>query len=155
MAKKNITPLKAGMPAPDFSLPDQDGNIVSLQDFAGKKLVLYFYPEDDTPTCTTQACNLRDNIHMLRAAGYTLIGVSPDTPASHRKFIAKYTLNFPLLADEDRVMCNAYGVWAEKEMYGRRYMGVLRTTFIIDEHGIIADVITYVLSKKHTEQILG
>lgn len=152
---KNTTHLTAGMAAPDFSLPDQDGRIVSLKDFAGQKLVIYFYPQDNTPTCTTQACNLRDNMHLLRAAGYTLLGVSPDTPASHRKFIAKQGLNFPLLADEDKTMVNAYGVWAEKQMYGRTYMGVLRTTFLIDGAGIITEVISDVESKRHAEQILG
>ncbi len=152
---KSTTHLTAGMPAPDFSLPDQDGKLVSLKDFAGQKLVIYFYPQDNTPTCTTQACNLRDNMHLLRAAGYTLIGVSPDTPASHRKFIAKQGLNFPLLADEDKTMVNAYGVWAEKQMYGKTYMGVLRTTFLIDGQGIITEVISAVESKRHAEQILG
>jgi thioredoxin-dependent peroxiredoxin len=151
----STTHLTAGMAAPDFSLPDQDGNLVSLKDFAGKKLVLYFYPQDNTPTCTTQACNLRDNMDMLRAAGYSLLGISPDTPASHRKFIAKHGLNFPLLADEDKTMLAAYGVWAEKSMYGRSYMGVLRTTFLVDAHGILTDVISKVESKRHSEQILG
>lgn len=152
---KNITHLTAGMAAPAFSLPDQDGKRVSLQDFAGKKLVLYFYPQDNTPTCTNQACNLRDNLHMLTAAGYHVVGVSPDTEVSHRKFIAKQGLNFPLLADVDKAMVEAYGVWAEKQMYGKTYMGVLRTTFLIDEQGIITEVISNVESKRHAEQILG
>ncbi len=144
-----------GEKAPDFREKDQDGNWVKLSDFRGSKLVLYFYPQDATPTCTTQACNLRDNYEALLKQGYKILGVSPDDEKSHRKFIAKYELPFPLLADTERRMIEAYGVWGEKKMYGRTYMGVFRTTFVIDEKGKILEVISKVKSKDHTSQILG
>ncbi|GAA4439193.1 thioredoxin-dependent thiol peroxidase [Ravibacter arvi] len=144
-----------GEKAPDFREKDQDGNWVKLSDFRGSKLVLYFYPQDATPTCTTQACNLRDNYEALLKQGYKILGVSPDDEKSHRKFIAKYELPFPLLADTERRMIEAYGVWGEKKMYGRTYMGVFRTTFVIDEKGKILEIISKVKSKDHTSQILG
>lgn len=144
-----------GEKAPAFKEKDQDGNWVTLSDFKGKKLVLYFYPKDSTPTCTTQACNLRDNYEQLLAKGYRVLGVSVDDEKSHRKFIAKHNLPFSLLADTEHRMVNAYGVWGEKKMYGHTFMGVFRTTFVIDEKGRIAEVITKVKSKDHAGQISG
>lgn len=144
-----------GEKAPDFKEKDQDGNWVKLSGFKGTKLVLYFYPKDSTPTCTTQACNLRDNYEQLLAKGYKVVGVSVDDEKSHRKFIAKHSLPFPLLADTEHRMVNAYGVWGEKKMYGHTFMGVFRTTFVIDEKGRIAEVITKVKSKDHANQIGG
>jgi peroxiredoxin Q/BCP len=146
---------KIGKPAPDFSAPDQDGKIRTLEEFRGKKLVLYFYPEDDTPTCTVEACDLRDNYKKLLKEGYTVLGVSPDAPKKHKKFIAKYKLPFDLLSDEDLTICKTYKVWDWKTLFGRTYMGVLRTTFIIDEKGVIEEIIAKVQSKRHSEQILG
>lgn len=150
-----MSELKIGTKAPEFSAPNQNGEVKSLSDFAGKKLVLYFYPKDDTPGCTKQACNLRDNYDQLINAGYQVIGVSPDNEAKHQKFIAKYDLPFDLLADTDQTICNAYGVWVEKSMYGRQYMGVARTTFVIDENGLIQEIIEKVKVAEHTEQIMG
>jgi peroxiredoxin Q/BCP len=147
-------PLKPGDPAPDFETRDQDGNPVRLSDFRGKKVVLYFYPKDDTPGCTAEACDLRDNYDRLLAQGYAVLGVSVDDEKSHRKFIQKFNLPFPLLADTDQKLVNAYGVWVEKNMYGRTYMGTARKTFVIDEAGVIADVIEKVDTKNHTSQIL-
>ncbi len=147
--------LAVGEKAPDFKEKDQDGNWVKLSDFKGTKLVLYFYPKDSTPTCTTQACNLRDNYEQLLAKGYKVVGVSVDDEKSHRKFIAKHDLPFPLLADTEHRMVNAYGVWGEKKMYGHTFMGVFRTTFVIDEKGRISEVITKVKSKDHAGQIGG
>lgn len=144
-----------GEKAPAFKEKDQDGNWVTLSDFKGKKLVLYFYPKDSTPTCTTQACNLRDNYEQLLAKGYRVLGVSVDDEKSHRKFIAKHNLPFSLLADTEHRMVEAYGVWGEKKMYGHTFMGVFRTTFVIDEKGRIAEVITKVKSKDHAGQISG
>lgn len=146
--------LKIGDKAPEFSAKDQNGNTLSLSDFAGKKVVLYFYPKDDTSGCTAQACNLRDNLPALAAAGYQVVGVSIDNEKSHQKFIAKYNLNFPLIADTDQALVQAYGVWKEKSMYGKKYMGTVRTTFIIDENGIISDIIDKVVTADHTRQIL-
>lgn len=143
-----------GDKAPAFSGINQKGNTVSLADYAGKKLVLYFYPKDDTPGCTAQACNLTDNHKALQAQGYEVLGVSPDTDRKHQKFIDKYNLTFDLLADTEKETIQAYGVWVEKSMYGRQYMGVARTTFIIDEKGMIEDVIEKVKTKEHTAQIL-
>jgi len=145
----------AGDKAPDFKEKDQDGNWVKLSDFRGSKLVLYFYPKDATPTCTTQACNLRDNYQQLLAKGYKVVGVSVDDEKSHQKFIAKHGLPFPLLADTEHRMVNAFGVWGEKKMYGRTFMGIFRTTFVIDEEGRICEVITKVKSKEHATQIAG
>jgi thioredoxin-dependent peroxiredoxin len=144
-----------GDKAPAFSGRNQKGDTISLADYAGKKLVLYFYPKDDTPGCTAQACNLTDNHKALKEQGYEILGVSPDTEKKHQKFIDKYNLTFDLLADTEKETIQAYGVWVEKSMYGRQYMGVARTTFIIDENGLIADVIEKVKTKEHTAQILG
>lgn len=147
--------LQQGDPAPNFHAKDQDGNAISLSDFKGKKLVLYFYPKDDTPGCTAQACDLRDNYHSMLAQGYAVVGVSVDDERSHRKFIEKYELPFPLIADTDHAVVDAYGVWVEKNMYGRKYMGTARTTFVINEGGRIEEVISKVKTKAHTEQILS
>lgn len=147
--------LSTGNKAPDFQGKDQNGNEIHLSDFKGKKLVLYFYPKDDTPGCTAQACNLRDNISALSAAGYHVLGVSGDDEKSHQKFINKYSLNFPLLADTDHKVAEAYGVWQEKSMYGKKYMGVVRNTFVIDENGMIAQIVDKVKTDDHTAQILG
>lgn len=146
--------LTTGDPAPPFEANDQDGKPVRLSDFAGKKLVLYFYPKDDTPGCTAEACDLRDNYHRLLAQGYAVLGVSTDDEKSHQKFIKKYALPFPLLADTNQKIVNDYGVWVEKNMYGRTYMGTARTTFLIDEQGVISDIIQKVDTKNHTSQIL-
>ncbi|MGQ1947713.1 thioredoxin-dependent thiol peroxidase [Geofilum sp. OHC36d9] len=149
-----MTHLKEGMKAPDFSGTNQSGALISLSDFKGKKVVLYFYPKDNTSGCTAEACNLNDNYHSFLDNGYEVIGVSPDSEASHQKFIDKYQLQFNLIADTEKKILEAYGVWAEKKMYGRTYMGVLRTTFIIDEQGIIESIISKVNTKNHTAQIL-
>ena len=146
--------LQTGDTAPDFSAPNQHGDTVSLADFRGKKVVLYFYPKDDTPGCTAQSCNLRDNYTELQQAGYEVIGISGDGVKSHDKFATKYELPFTLVADEDKSINEAYGVWKEKSMYGRKYMGTARTTFIIDEEGKITDIIEKVKTKEHTAQIL-
>ncbi|MBC8155284.1 MAG: thioredoxin-dependent thiol peroxidase [Bacteroidetes bacterium] len=146
--------LKPGDPAPDFATHDQRGNPIRLSDYRGKKVVLYFYPKDDTPGCTAQACDLRDNYAELKKAGYDVLGVSIDGEKSHQKFITKYELPFTLLADTDKQVVEAYGVWVEKSMYGRTYMGTARTTFLIDENGVITDIIEKVDTKNHTEQIL-
>jgi peroxiredoxin Q/BCP len=149
-----MTNLEIGKKAPAFKGNDQNGNSRSLKDFTGKKLVIYFYPKDDTPGCTAQACDLRDNYKKLIKAGYEVIGVSPDTEAKHQKFIAKYELPFDLIADTDNAIALKFGVWVEKSMYGRKYMGIARTTFIIDETGKITDIIEKVDTKAHTAQIL-
>ena len=146
--------LSIGDKAPDFSGVDQDGQPVSLNDFAGRKLVLYFYPKDDTPGCTAQACSLRDDHAALRNAGYEVLGVSPDKATKHRKFVDKYELPFRLLADIDKEAANAYGVWGRKKFMGREYDGINRTTFLIDEKGVIEDIITKVRTKDHGAQIL-
>lgn len=146
--------LTIGDPAPDFTSTDQNGNPVKLSDYRGRKVVLYFYPKDDTSGCTAQACSLRDNYTALRAAGYEVLGVSVDNQKSHQKFITKYDLPFTLVADTDKQVVEAYGVWQEKSMYGRAYMGTVRTTFLIDEQGIITNIIGKVDTKKHAEQIL-
>jgi peroxiredoxin Q/BCP len=148
------THLKAGDKAPLFTATDEQGNQVSLSDFKGKKLAFYFYPQDDTPVCTVQACNLRDNYESLLAKGVQVIGISPDDAASHKKFRQKFNLPFPLLPDPDHTIIDQYGVWGEKNMYGRKFMGLLRTTFIIDEKGMIERIILKPNSKVHTEQIL-
>jgi peroxiredoxin Q/BCP len=142
-----------GKQAPAFSALDENGKTITLNDFAGKKLVLYFYPKDDTPGCTAEACSLRDNYNDLIAKGYAVLGVSPDDSKKHTKFIAKYELPFSLLADTDQVVCNAYGVWVEKSMYGKKYMGVARTTFVIDEKGMLTEIIEKVDTKNHASQI--
>lgn len=147
--------LQVGDPAPAFSVKDQDGNEVKLSDLKGEKVVLYFYPKDNTPTCTNQACNIRDNYGSLLKKGYKVFGVSPDSEKSHQRFIKKHGLPFPLLADTEHKMVEAYGVWGEKTTFGRTYMGLLRTTFVIDKKGIIEEIISKVESSKHTDQILG
>ncbi len=149
-----MTHLKTGDKAPEFSGKDQDGNPVSLSDFKGHKLVLYFYPKDSTPGCTTQACNLRDNYDLLLKQGYKVLGVSADSEKSHQKFIEKNNLPFPLIADTEKEILQSYGVWGEKKMMGKTFMGTNRTTFIIDEEGIIEDIITKVKTKDHTAQIV-
>ena len=146
--------LKPKDKAPDFTAPDQDGMIHSLKDYKGQKVVLYFYPQDDTETCTKEACNLRDNYAVLKKKGVVILGVSPDTEKSHKKFEKKYSLPFTLLVDTDHKIINAYGVWAEKKFMGRTYMGILRTTFLINEKGKIDHVIEKVVSKTHSEQIM-
>ncbi|MGJ3235438.1 thioredoxin-dependent thiol peroxidase [Marivirga sp.] len=147
--------LNIGDKAPDFKAKDQDGNEIKLSDFKGKKVILYFYPKDNTPGCTAQACNLRDNYEDLQKDGYVVLGVSQDSEKSHKKFIEKQGLPFPLIADEDHTVHNLYGTWGEKKMYGKTYMGTLRTTFIIDEEGKIEDIIQKVKTKDHTAQILN
>jgi peroxiredoxin Q/BCP len=146
--------LNIGDPAPDFTSTDQTGQPIKLSDYRGKKVVIYFYPKDDTPGCTAQACSLRDNYERLKAAGYEVLGISVDDVKSHQKFASKYDLPFTLVADTDQQIVEAYGVWQEKSMYGRTYMGTVRTTFLIDENGIITDIIGKVDTKNHAEQIL-
>jgi peroxiredoxin Q/BCP len=146
--------LKIGDITPEFSGLDQNGSTVQLKDFKGKKLILFFYPKDDTPGCTAEACNLRDNYGMLKNMGFHLIGVSPDSQNKHLSFIQKYDLPFPLIADTEHIILKQFGAWGEKKMYGKAYEGVLRTTFIIDESGKIKHVIDKVNTKDHTSQIL-
>jgi thioredoxin-dependent peroxiredoxin len=146
--------LQAGDHAPTFEGKDQDGNPIALDDFKGKKLVLYFYPKDNTPGCTAQACNLRDNYDALLKAGYEVVGISSDSEKSHLKFIEKQELPFRLIADEDKSIHEQFGTWVEKSMYGRKYMGTARTTFIINEEGVIEEVIEKVKTKDHITQIL-
>jgi len=143
-----------GEKAPDFQSKDQNGNPISLNQYLGKKVVLYFYPKDNTPGCTDQACNLRDNYEALLAAGYVILGLSVDDEKTHQKFIKKFDLPFPLIADTEKEIVEKYGVWVEKSMYGKTYMGIARTTFIINEEGIITEVIEKVNTKEHTSQIL-
>lgn len=146
--------LKEGDKAPAFSGKDQNGNKISLSDFKGQKVVLYFYPEDDTPTCTVQACNLRDNYALLKKEGYTVIGVSPDDEKSHKKFEAKFGLPFLLVADPTHSIIDKYGVWGEKQLYGRKYQGLHRTTFLIDGKGVIRKVFLKPRNKQHAEDIV-
>jgi peroxiredoxin Q/BCP len=150
-----ITSLKIGDKAPDFKGKDQNGKTVESKDFKGKKLVLYFYPKDDTPSCTNEACNLRDNFAGLKKKGYAVVGVSADNENKHKKFIAKYDLPFSLIADVDHKVIRAFDVWGEKKFMGRIFDGIVRTTFVIDEKGKIERVITDVDTKNHTEQILN
>ena len=149
-----MTTLTEGQKAPAFAGLDQNGNKVSLADIKGKKIVLYFYPEDDTPTCTDQACNLRDNFGLLKNKGIIVIGVSPDEVKKHKKFEEKFDLPFILIADPKHTIINKYGVWGEKQLWGRNYMGLHRTTFLIDEKGIIRKIFLKPKSKRHTEEIL-
>ncbi|TAE17347.1 MAG: thioredoxin-dependent thiol peroxidase [Bacteroidetes bacterium] len=146
--------LTVGDLAPQFTSKDQNGQAISLAQFKGQKVVLYFYPKDDTPGCTKQACNLRDNYDALLKAGYQVLGISTDDEASHLKFIEKYNLPFSLIADTDRSINESYGVWKEKNMYGKKSWGTVRTTFVIDEEGKIADIIKRVKTEEHTAQIL-
>lgn len=148
------THLKEGQKAPAFNGRDQDGNKVSLSDLKGQKVVLYFYPEDDTPTCTVQACNLRDNHALLKKAGFTVIGVSPNDESSHQKFREKFSLPFALLADPEHKIIEKYGVWGMKNLYGRDYMGLHRTTFVIDEKGVIQKIFLRPKNKAHAEEII-
>ncbi len=150
-----MTHLTEGNKAPAFRSKDQNGNLVSLSDFKGKKIVLYFYPEDDTPTCTMQACNLRDNFGLLKKNGFTVLGVSPDEEKKHKKFETKYDLPFTLIADPNHTIIDKYAVWGEKQLYGRTYMGLHRTTFLIDEKGIICKIFLKPKSKQHTQEILN
>jgi peroxiredoxin Q/BCP len=145
--------LKKGDKAPDFAGKDQNGNDLSLKQFAGKKLVVYFYPKDDTPGCTKEACNLRDNYQAMLDKGFAVVGVSPDSEASHKKFSGKYNLPFPLIADPDLKIIKAFGAWGKKSMYGKEYEGLLRTTFIIDENGVVDQVIEKVKTDDHANQI--
>jgi len=146
--------LKVGDKAPAFKGINEKGENVKLSDYKGKKLVLYFYPKDSTPGCTAEACDLRDNYSRFKAAGYEVLGVSPDGIKSHVKFIEKYELPFSLLADEDHKIAEEFGAWGEKSMYGKKYMGILRSTFVIDEKGKIEKVIEKVDTKAHTKQLL-
>jgi peroxiredoxin Q/BCP len=148
------THLQEGQKAPAFTGKDQNGNKVSSTDLKGQKIVLYFYPEDDTATCTVQACNLRDNDTLLKKHGFTVIGVSPDDEAKHQKFREKYSLPFTLIADPEHKIIEKYGVWGEKNLYGRKYMGLHRTTFVIDENGVIKKIFLRPKNKAHAEEIV-
>jgi len=145
--------IQKGDPAPDFSLPADDGSVVKLGDLRGSKVILYFYPKDNTSGCTTQACELRDALPRIDEGGAVVLGVSPDSISSHVKFRDKYQLNFPLLSDEDHSVAEAYGVWKEKSMYGRKYWGIERSTFIIDEGGVILEAWRKVKPKGHAEKL--
>ncbi len=147
--------LRTGDKAPDFTATADGGETVKLKDLRGKKVVLYFYPKDNTPGCTQEACDFRDSIARFRRKGVVVLGVSPDSVRSHEKFKTKFDLPFALLADEDREIAEAYGVWREKSMYGRKYMGIVRSTFVIDEKGKIAEVHEKVKVKGHVDQLLG
>jgi peroxiredoxin Q/BCP len=147
--------IEEGATAPDFTLPDQEGEDVSLADFRGSPVVLYFYPKADTPGCTTQACGIRDHRADYEAAGAVVLGVSPDPVRAVKKFADKRSLNFRLLADEAHSVCELYGVWAEKSMYGRTYWGALRATFVIDEQGVVRQVIPKVTPKTHDDEVLA
>lgn len=149
--------IEIGDKVPDYLGTDENGNEIRVQDFAGKKLVLYFYPKDSTPGCTQEACNLRDNYEKMLAKGYAVVGVSVQDAKSHKKFIEKHQLPFPLIADTEMELNKAFGVWGEKSMFGKKYMGTLRTTFVINEEGIVEQVIKpkEIKVKNHAEQILG
>ena len=149
------TQLTEESKAPTFSSIDQNGKKVSLTDYKGKKVILFFYPEDDTPTCTIQACNLRDNFGLLKKNGFEVVGISPDKPESHKKFEKKFSLPFTLLADQSHLILEKYGVWGEKQMFGNNYMGVHRTTFLIDEKGIIRKIFLRPKNKVHAEEIIA
>jgi thioredoxin-dependent peroxiredoxin len=147
--------LSPGDKAPDFTGKDQHGNSINLSDYSGKKVILFFYPKDNTPGCTAQACNLRDNYSQLQKQGFEVIGISTDGEKSHQNFISKYELPFTLIADTDKQIVEQYGVWQEKSMYGRKYMGTMRYTFVIDENGVIQDIISKVKTADHAKQILA
>ncbi len=146
--------ISAGDVAPDFALPDDSGKVRTLSDFHGKTVLIYFYPKDDTPGCTTEACNFRDDYSAYEKAGVVILGISPDTVKSHVKFKSKFELPFPLLADDDHQVCQAYGVWGLKKFMGREYMGVLRTTFLVGPDGIVKDVFENVKPAEHSTQVL-
>lgn len=146
--------LQIGTKAPDFVGADENGNVVKLNDFAGRKLVLYFYPKDSTPGCTAEACDLRDNYQRFLSLGYNVLGVSKDSAASHQKFIAKYELPFHLISDTDCTILKAYEAWGVKKMYGKETVGTIRTTYVIDEKGVIIDAIGKVDTKNHSAQLL-
>ena len=148
------THLKIGDKAPAFEALNQNGETLSLDTFKGKKLVIYFYPKDNTPGCTAESCDLRDNYDRFKAKGYEILGVSGDSAKSHLNFIAKHSLPFDLLVDEDKKVHELFGTWGEKKMYGKTYMGTLRTTFVIDENGVIEDIIEKVKTKEHSKQLL-
>ena len=150
-----MSKLKIGDNAPAINSVDQNGGAITLEQFKGKKVVLYFYPKDMTPGCTVQSCNLRDNYKVLLEKGYVVLGCSVDSPERHVKFIEKYDLLFSLISDESKEVVNAYGVWGLKKFMGKEYMGISRTTFVIDEKGIIEDIIEKVNTKEHTSQILN
>ena len=147
--------LRNGMKAPAFTLPASDGTTVSLGDFAGRRIVLYFYPKDDTPGCTVEACGFRDRQEALTGQAAVVLGISPDSVASHQRFSAKFTLPFLLLSDEERTVCKAYGVWVKKSMYGRTYLGVARTTFVIGPDGRIEEIYAHVKPQGHAEAVLA
>ena len=149
-----MTTLQIGDQAPDFSVSDQDGNLISLNDFKGKKLVIFFYPKASTPGCTAEACNLRDHYTSFQSNGYEIIGVSADSMKRQKNFQSKYELPYPLLADEDKTMIESFGVWGPKKFMGREFDGIHRTTFVIDENGVISDIIAKVKTKEHASQIL-
>jgi peroxiredoxin Q/BCP len=149
-----MTELKEGAKAPTFNLPSSTGKKIALKDLKGKKVVLYFYPKDSTPGCTTEACNFRDDIKEYEKRGAVVLGVSADSVASHEKFIAKQNLSFPLLSDEDHAVCEKYGVWQEKSLYGKKFMGIVRSTFLIDEEGRIARIYPKVKVANHSQEIL-
>jgi peroxiredoxin Q/BCP len=146
--------ISAGDVAPDFALPDDSGKVRTLSDFHGKTVLIYFYPKDDTPGCTTEACNFRDDYSAYEKAGVVILGISPDTVKSHVKFKSKFELPFPLLADDDHQVCQSYGVWGLKKFMGREYMGVLRTTFLVGPDGIVKDVFENVKPAEHSTQVL-
>jgi peroxiredoxin Q/BCP len=146
--------LKEGDPAPSFSANDQNGKLVSLSDYKGKDVILYFYPKDDTPGCTTESCNFRDNYQSLLSKGFDVIGVSVDDEKSHQKFVSKYQLPFTLISDTDHRIVEAYGVWVEKNLYGKKYMGTARKTFLIDKEGSIKKIIDKVDTKNSSQQVL-
>ena len=150
----NMTELKVGEKAPQFSGINQNEERIALTDFKGKKLILYFYPKDNTPGCTAESCNLNENYDAWLEKGFEIVGVSPDSVKSHQKFIEKYGLRFNLISDTEKEILQAYGAWGEKSMYGKKYMGVLRKTFVIDEQGIILDIFEKVKTKDHTNQII-
>ena len=150
-----MTTLKKGDKAPNFSQQDEQGNTISLNDYKGKKLVVFFYPKASTPTCTTEACNLRDNYKELSDKGYSILGVSADSPKRQLSFKEKYNFPYPLLADEDKSVIKAFGVWGEKKFMGKTFDGIHRVTFVIDENGIIQKVIDKVKAKEHSEQIVN
>ncbi len=147
--------LSIGDKAPEFSLPDQNGKEISLTTFRGKELVLFFYPKDNTPTCTTEACNLRDYYADLKNEGFEVVGISPDSVKSHLNFASKHNLPYTLLSDENKEVAVKYGVWGEKQLYGRKYMGIIRTSFLIDAEGKIKQIIDKVIAKEHANQILN